>query len=194
MVAGGYTFSPAISKLGDFLYKDTNGDKKLNDDDRVIKGSSIPKATYGINASASYKGFDLNIIGQGVSGLDFYDGGAYNTFNLHWDYIQRENVLNRWTPGNKSTAYPRLTYGLANNDVNSDYWLKDISYFRIKSIQFGYAVPNKITSKFKVDRLRLYTSLENYFTFTSFDGFDPENAGVTYPNMKQFIVGLNITF
>lgn len=194
MIADGYTFSPAIPKPGDFLYKDIVPDKKINDDDRVIKGSTIPNATYGINVSASYKGFDLNIVGQGVSGLDFYDGGAYNTFNLHWDYVQRENVLNRWTPENKSTEYPRLTFGLANNDVNSDYWLKDVSYFRIKSLQFGYALPKRITSKFLVDRLRLYTSFENYFTFTSYDGFDPENAGVTYPNMKQFVAGLNITF
>ncbi|HBL75716.1 MAG TPA: SusC/RagA family TonB-linked outer membrane protein [Prolixibacteraceae bacterium] len=194
MIADGYTFSPAIPKPGDFLYKDLTDDKKINDDDRVIKGSSIPKATYGINIGASYKGVDLNIIGQGVSGLNYYDGGTFNSFNLHWDYIMRENVLNRWTPDNKTTAYPRLTAGLANNDVNSDYWLANVSYFRIKSIQLGYTIPKRISSKILINRFRLYTSLENYFTFTSYEGFDPENAGVTYPNMKQFIVGLNVTF
>ena len=195
MIADGYTFSPAIPKPGDFLYKNTNDDKKIDDSDRVIKGSSIPKATYGLNISASYKGFDLNVIGQGVHGLDSYWGGdSFNTFDLHWDYIMRENVLNRWTLENKTTAYPRLTTGLGNNTVNSDYWLYSVSYFRIKSIQLGYTIPARITSKFLVNRFRLYTNLENYFTFTSYDGFDPENAGVSYPNMKQFIIGLNVTF
>ena len=195
MIADGYTFSPSIPQPGDFLYKDTNGDKKINDDDRVIKGSSIPKATYGINVSASYKGFDLYVLGQGVSGIDTYWGGdAFNTFDLHWDYIMRESVQNRWTPDNKSTSYPRLTFGLPNNTLNSDYWLQSASYFRIKSLQLGYTIPTKITSKASISRFRVYTSLENYFTFTDYDGFDPENVGVTYPTMKQWVVGFNVTF
>ncbi len=195
LTANGYSFSPAVPEPGDFLYKDQNDDKKINDDDRTIKGSSIPKATYGLNINCSYKGIDLFIVGQGVSGIDSYWGGdTYNTFNLHWDYIQKSNIVNRWTETNKSTQYPRLTTGLANNTVGSDYWLYDASFFRIKSIQLGYTVPSMITKKFLVQRLRLYASLENYFTFTSYPGFDPENAGVTYPNMKQFIAGINITF
>jgi TonB-linked SusC/RagA family outer membrane protein len=195
LIADGYTFSPAIPQPGDFLYKNQNDDKVINDDDRVIKGSSIPKATYGINISASYKGIDLFVLGQGVSGIDSYWGdGTFNTFNLHWDYIQKADITNRWTEANKSARYPRLTTGLANNTIGSDYWLYDASFFRIKSIQLGYTVPARISSKFLIQRLRLYTTLENYFTFTDYPGFDPENAGVAYPNMKQFIAGLNITF
>ncbi|MGV8094204.1 MAG: TonB-dependent receptor [Mangrovibacterium sp.] len=196
LLAEGYSFYPATPQPGDFLYRNAKDDETIgNDDDRVIKGSSIPKMTYGINLNASYKGFDLYVLGQGVSGIDAYYGGdAFNTFDLHWDYLIRKSVLNRWTPQNKSTKYPRLTNKLPNNTSTSDYWLQSAAYFRIKSMQFGYTVPRHITSKVYVDRFRLYTGLENFFTFSNYDGFDPENVGVTYPTMKQWVVGLNVTF
>ncbi len=202
LLAKGYTFSLKPSP-GDFLYKNIDADatdkpgSKIigNDDDRVIKGSSIPKMTYGINLSAAYKGFDLYVLGQGVSGVDAYYGGdEFNTFDLHQDYVINAKVLNRWTPTNKSTIYPRLTPKIGNNTVPSDYWLQSAAYFRIKTIQLGYTVPQNISSKIFINRLRVYTTLENFFTFTDYDGFDPENVGVVYPTMKQWIFGLNVTF
>ncbi|MBK5720987.1 TonB-dependent receptor [Dysgonomonas sp. Marseille-P4677] len=200
LIADGYKFGTSIGgtpKPGDMLYKDTDGNKTFDLDDRVIKDySSLPKMTYGINLSAAYKGIDLNIVGQGVSGARGYWGNdGFNTFNINEGFLQRAEVLNRWTPENKSTEYPRLlTSGSALNTANSDYWLYNTSYFRIKSIQMGYTLPKKLSSKFMVERLRVYTNLENYFTFTSFDGYNPENSSMAYPLMKQWVIGLNVTF
>ncbi|MCS3552759.1 MULTISPECIES: TonB-dependent receptor [unclassified Sphingobacterium] len=200
LLADGYTFGTyvgGVPKPGDMLYKDTNGDKIFNDQDRVVKAySALPKITYGLNMNVGYKGFDLSVIGQGTGGVKEYWGNdGFNTFNINEGFLQREEILNRWTPENKSKEYPRLlNSGSALNTMYSDYWLYNTSYFRIKSLQLGYALPQAMTSKFKVDRLRVYANLENYFTFTTFKGYNPENASVSYPLMKQWVVGLNVTF
>ena len=200
LLADGYTFSSYVGGTpspGDMLYKDVNGDKVFNDQDRVVKAySSLPKLNYGINVSAAYRSFDLNIVGQGIGAVRQYWGNdGFNTFNINEGFLQRAEILNRWTPENKSTEYPRLrTSGSALNTAYSDYWLYNTSYFRIKSIQLGYALPAATTTRFKVDRLRIYANLENFFTFTKFDGYNPENASVSYPLMKQWVLGLNVTF
>ncbi|MBO9591562.1 MAG: TonB-dependent receptor [Niabella sp.] len=200
LVADGYTFGTYVGgtpKPGDMLYKDANGDKVFNEKDRVVKNySSLPKYTYGLNVSIAYKGIDLNIVGQGVGGVKQYWGNdGFNTFNLNEGYLQRTEILNRWTPENKSTVYPRLlTSGSALNTAYSDYWLYNTSYFRVKSLQLGYALPRQVTNRLKIDRLRVYADLENYFTFTDFKGYNPENSGISYPLMKQWIIGLNIAF
>ncbi len=200
LIADGYTFATYVGgkpKPGDLLYKDTNGDKIFNEEDRVIKDySSLPKYTYGLNLSVAYKNIDLNVVAQGIGGVKEYWGNdGFNTFNLNEGFLQRKEILNRWTPENKSTEYPRLlTSSSALNSVYSDYWLHNTSFFRIKSLQLGYALPYATSSKFKVERLRVYANLENYFTFTKFQGYNPENASIAYPLMKQWVVGLNITF
>ncbi|MCK3684368.1 TonB-dependent receptor [Maribellus sp. YY47] len=199
LLAEGYTFSSYVGGTpspGDILYKNNNDDKVFDDNDRVIKGSSLPKLSYGINIGAAYKGFDFNIVGQGVSNVKGYWGNdGFNTFNINEGFLLRSEVLDRWTPENKSTKYPRLhTSGASINTAYSDYWLYDTSYFRIKSIQLGYTFPQRINSIFQIERLRLYTNLENYFTFTSFDGYNPENPSMAYPLMKQWVIGLNLTF
>ncbi|MVZ65683.1 SusC/RagA family TonB-linked outer membrane protein [Sphingobacterium sp. DK4209] len=200
LVNDGYTFGTYVGgkpKPGDMLYKDTNGDKIFDDQDRVVKDySALPKYTYGFNVSVAYKDFDLNVVAQGMSAVQQYWGNdGFNTFNINEGFLQRKEILNRWTPENKSTEYPRLlTSGSALNTVYSDYWLYNTSYFRIKSLQLGYALPQATSSKFKVDRLRVYANLENYFTFSKFEGYNPENASVAYPLMKQWVIGLNITF
>ncbi|SEO08343.1 TonB-linked outer membrane protein, SusC/RagA family [bacterium A37T11] len=199
LLADGYTFGSYVGgtpSAGDMLYKDVNGDKVFNENDRVVKDySALPKFTYGINLSAAYKGFDLNVVGQGIGGVRQYWGNdGYNTFNINEGFLQQANILNRWTEENKSTKYPRLrTSSSALNTAYSDYWLYNTAYFRIKSIQLGYALPTALSNRFKVDRLRIYANLENFFTFTKFDGYNPENTSVSYPLMKQWVLGLNIT-
>lgn len=200
LLANGYTFGSDIGgkpKPGDFLYKNTNDDKAFNLEDRVVKDfSSLPKLTYGININAAYKDFDISIVGQGVGKVKGYWGNdGFNTFNINEGFLQKADILNHWTPENRSTEYPRLlTSGSALNTAHSDYWLYNTSYFRIKSIQAGYTLPRKLTSNFLVDRLRVYTNLENYFTFTHFEGYNPENTEMSYPLMKQWVIGLNVTF
>lgn len=200
LIADGYTFSSHVGgtpEPGDFLYKDTDGNKVFNDEDRVLKKSSIPKITYGINLNATYKNLDLSIMGQGVGGVHGYWGGdGFNTFNINDNFLIRENVLKHWTPENQSKKYPRLRQSTdaRNSSPKSDYWLYNTSFFRIKSVQLGYSIPKKLTSKLMIDQLRVYTNLENFFTFTDFEGFNPENPTMSYPLMKQWTIGLNLTF
>lgn len=196
----GYVFGTYVGgqpKPGDFLYKDTNGDKVFDDKDRVVKDySALPKTTYGLNINVAYKSFDFSMVGHGVSGvMQYWGNDGFNTFNINEGFLQNAQILNRWTPENKSTEYPRLrTSSSALNTMYSDYWLQNTSFFRIKSIQLGYALPQQIASKIKLERLRVYANMENYFTFTKFKGYNPENANVSYPLMKQWVIGLNVTF
>ncbi|SCD19146.1 SusC family [Proteiniphilum saccharofermentans] len=199
LLAEGYSFSTDLGgtpKPGDILYKDTNGDKVFDREDRVIKDySTLPKMTYGININTAYKGLDFSIVGHGVTGSKGYWGqDGINSFNINEGFLLRTNVLDHWTPENRSTKYPRLQIAGTSNTYYSDYWLYDTSYFRIKSIQLGYSLPKRMISKFQIERLRIYANLENYFTFTSFEGYNPENTSMDYPLMKQCVIGLNLTF
>lgn len=199
LLADGYTFAAAIGgtpQPGDLLYKDTNDDKVFNLDDRTVRDfSTLPSMTYGITLNAAYKGVDFMVMGQGCSGAHGYWGNdGFNTFNINEGFLQRKSILNRWTEKNHSTEYPRLrTSASTLNSVNSDYWLYNTSYFRIKSIQLGYTLPANFTKKFNVKRLRIYTNLENFFTFTDFEGYNPENTSMAYPLMKQCVFGINVT-
>lgn len=199
LLADGYSFSTDLGgtpKPGDMLYKDTNGDKVFDREDRVIKDySTLPKMAYGININTTYKGLDFSIVGHGVSGARGYWGqDGINSFNINEGFLLRSNVLDHWTPENRSTKYPRLQIAGTSNTYYSDYWLYNTSYFRIKSIQLGYSLPKRMISKFQIEKLRVYANLENYFTFTSFEGYNPENTSMDYPLMKQCIIGLNLTF
>jgi hypothetical protein len=199
LLANGYSFSTDLGgtpKPGDMLYKDTNGDKVFDREDRVIKDySTLPKMAYGININTTYKGLDFSIVGHGVSGARGYWGqDGINSFNINEGFLLRSNVLDHWTPENRSTKYPRLQIAGTSNTYYSDYWLYNTSYFRIKSIQVGYSLPKRMISKFQIEKLRVYANLENYFTFTSFEGYNPENTSMDYPLMKQCIIGLNLTF
>jgi TonB-linked SusC/RagA family outer membrane protein len=199
LLTNGYTFSTDLGgtpQPGDMLYKDTNNDKIFDREDRVIKDySTLPKMTYGININVAYKGLDFSIVGHGVSDARGYWGqDGINSFNINEGFLLRTNVLDHWTSENRSTKYPRLQIAGTSNTYYSDYWLYNTSYFRIKSTQLGYTLPKKLTSKFQIERLRVYTNLENYFTFTNFEGYNPENTTMDYPLMKQCVIGLNLTF
>ena len=121
---------------------------------------------------------------------------AYNTPSVRFGYqINKEVADGRWYEGRTDATYPRLLqYSDTRNMKNSDFYLEDRSFLKIRNIQLGYTVPKAITQKFIVQRLRVYCSLENFFTFTSFKGFDPEVSGMNYPTMKQCTLGLNISF
>lgn len=198
--ADGYTFAKEIGgepTPGDLLYKDTNEDKVFNLEDRTVRNySRLPKITYGLNISMSYKGFDFSMAGQGLGGTHGYWGNdGFNTFNINEGFLLRKTTLKRWTETNKSTKYPKLrTTAATLNSVNSDYWLYNTSFFRIKSIQLGYTLPSNLTQKVFVKSFRLYTNLENYFTFTNFEGYNPEYPTMSYPLMKQWVIGVNLTF
>lgn len=187
-------------KAGDVKLVDINGDGTIDTNDRMSFNSNIPKFTFGINLSAEYKGFDLSLLFQGTSGAnkffygEWYEGPSYEALTgLHF----RE----RWTENNQNgnAKVPRLE--AANNRNMSTYnsfYLKDVSYLRLKNAQLGYTIPSQITNKFLVSRLRVYFSGSNLFTISGLDqGLDPESRSgrpTAFPPLRIINFGVNIVF
>lgn len=198
---GSYKWTRQIRNLapGDLRYANLNGDDIVNDDDREVLGSTIPRYTFGLSFSGRYKGFDLNFLLQGVGKVDgyltalsqpFYSGGT--AFEIH---------KNRWTKENPNpnADFPRLYFGDNNNYRESDFYKKSAAYARLKNIQLGYTIPASITRKAFIEHLRMYVTGENLLTVTSFwDGWDPELApgqsGGYYPQVKSIGFGVDIRF
>lgn len=185
-------------QMGDFLYKDTNGDGLINLDDRVNIGyGGTPQIFYSLSFGASHKGIDASVAMDGVADARQYFLNTYHTTQIRWSRIINSEVAEgRWYEGRTTTAtYPRfLLEGDNRNLQMSDFWLQDVSYLKIRNIQLGYSLPKEWISKAYLTKLRCYLSLENYFTFTKFKGMDPEVSGMNYPSMKQFVLGINVAF
>jgi len=193
---------------GDVIFLDIAGEKsntpdgKITDADKTKIGKGMPDWTFGLSLGADWKGFDLNLFFQGTAGNDVFD------FSQRGD-IQAMNrpswMLDRWIGEGTSNKIPRMTAVNPNrNWRSSDLYIKDGSYVRLKTIQLGYSLPTSLLEKASVQRLRLFVTAENLFTFTSYDGFDPEiaagdyfNIGVDkgiYPQSRTISVGANLTF
>ncbi|BEH00281.1 SusC/RagA family TonB-linked outer membrane protein [Bacteroides sedimenti] len=190
-------FAYGRPQLGDLLYKDLNGDGLINDDDRKVVGNGPnPKFAYGLNLGAKYKGIDFSVMLQGVTGIKMYWLDGYYTPTVRWGYlINKEIADGRWYQGRTDATYPRLldSSNTRNTQV-SDFWMQNKSFFKIKNIQLGYSLPKELIAKLNIEKVRFYGSLENFFTFSSYKGMDPEVSGTNYPTMKQASVGINITF
>ena len=207
---------PGAVALGDIQYKDQltidtdedgvfdEADGMIDSNDRVIIGNTIPKFLYSANARVNYKNFDLGIIIQGVSDVDTYAGAhfAYNAFQQD-DRGMISNLWaeKRWTPENPSDELPRLVSGSSYNGnyQDSSFWVNDISYLRIKNIQLGYNLPTSLVNKYGLNKLRLYVSADNVFTFTNWKwDYDPERnqtAGAPgLPNVSTFVLGFDVQF
>ena len=162
---------------------------------------------YSLNLSANWKGFDISIMGQGVQGVNHYaDGWGIRPFR-QGSPISKDYIKHMWTEDNPYNAkYPKLYYdnmGGTKNNRASTYYLHDGSYFRLKNLTFGYTVPQKVTRKINVEKVRFYFSGDNILTFTKFpQGGDPErnytsNTStrlVYYPQNKIYSLGVNLTF
>ncbi|PRD47257.1 SusC/RagA family TonB-linked outer membrane protein [Sphingobacterium haloxyli] len=182
---------------GDLLYRDSNGDGVINDEDRVAVGNgTAPRITYGINMGFDYKGFDFAMLLQGNAGNKVIWTDNYFTPNVRWGYQINQDIADgRWIEGKTDAQYPRLLpYTDTRNSRNSDFWLQNKSFMRVKNIQLGYTLPNNISERFAVQNVRIFGSLENFWTFTDYMGFDPEVDGTQYPTMKQAVFGLSLTF
>ncbi len=182
---------------GDIIYKDLDGDGEITlEDDRQVIGSHIPRYTYGFRGNMAWKGVDFSFFLQGVGEVDGYlYGSARHAFATESNMPQKVH-LDRWTPENTDASYPRLAYQQSYNQRLSTFWLEDASYLRLKNVQVGYTLPASLTEKFRVSRLRIYASADNLLTKTDFFyGFDPESPvsnGNFYPQVKTYVLGLNI--
>lgn len=195
-------FGSVRTAPGDFQYADLSGPKGIPDGvvdafDRTVIGNPFPKMIYNFNGSINYKGLDMSILFEGVSGLDriLNDNGQTA---LEGD---RNNALsywvNRWTPANPSTTLPRI--GGQNNAVISTFYVEDASYLRLKNLEIGYAFPTSFTQKFGVSKLRIFAGAQNILTFTKMKNFDPErarggNTDQLTPLYKVYTFGLNLKF
>ncbi|KAA0992749.1 SusC/RagA family TonB-linked outer membrane protein [Dyadobacter aurulentus] len=197
---------------GDFRYRDINGDNQLSDADRVKLGSPWPTLTYGMNFDFTYKGFDLNVMFQGVAGNQIFHSNKFAIYPLKYFggsgvVNGSREVLNRWTPGSGNNEIPRLAYVDANGNYanSSSFYVEDGDYMRIRNITLGYRIPQTLVSKTKVFQgARFYLSAQNLFTFTKYSGFDPEigstnplQSGVdngVYPQPRTFMAGVNFSF
>ena len=199
------------TQAGDIKYADISGpdgvpDNVVDEYDRTVIGNRFPNFEYSVSLGASWKGFDLSLLGQGVSGVDHYASGwglrpFYQGTPISQDYID-----NMWTEEHTNAKYPRLYFadmGGTKNQRESTYWLYDGSYFRLKNLTFGYTLPKALTQKAKIQRLRVYFSGDNLLTFTKFpQGGDPERNYnstkgtrlVYYPQNRIISFVINLDF
>ena len=190
------------ARPGDFRYQDTDDNGTIDDNDRVDLGNPFPKVTFGLNVNVSAYGFDLGITSAGQAGNKIFSV-------LRRPDLTMSNygawVLDRWHGEGTSNSIPRV----AHNDTNlnwtrpSDFYLRDGDFWRIRNITLGYTV--NIPEKYYLRKVRVFASVDNAFTFTKYDGYDPEvgNGGSilgsgldrgVYPRPRTVSVGLNLTF
>ncbi len=186
-------------ELGDFLYRDANGDGKLDSDDRVEIGhGTVPELTFGANLGLMWNGFDFSVLFQGVGNHQvYYNNQAFRFVTVMGQSLIKDITDNAWTPDNAyDSKYPVLRNNAnSKNNIASDAFVHNAAYLRCKNIRLGYTLPKKITTRFFVEDLKIYTSIDNLFTLTRFPGLDPEiGANVGYPALRQYSVGINISF
>ncbi|EDM34007.1 putative outer membrane protein [Pedobacter sp. BAL39] len=204
----------AYAKPGDIRYVNvldggTNDD--INDKDRVYAGSPFPKFTTGLQFNSRYKDFSLSVQLYGAFGQKLYNDvlrelDSYGNSNYR-------TAINPWTPTNTDTSFPRLGYQFAANDRginenargNTDRWIEDGSFLRLRNVELGYNLPSKLISKANISNARLYVSGQNLFTITNYSGLDPDVVGANpnlepgvdngnYPSSRIISFGLSVGF
>jgi TonB-linked SusC/RagA family outer membrane protein len=199
----GYKFKGVNPATGDPEFYDLDGSGDLNDGDLTYIGDAIPDFTYGLTLTAAWKGLDLTVFCTGAQGNDIFN--CINRSDIP-SYNKMKEVFydNRWTAQNTSGTVPRA--GATNMDKYqiSDALVYDGSYFKVKQIQLGYTLPRRWVNRAAIQNVRLYASLDDFFTFTKYPGFDPEAAASStagmgvdkgaYPCSKKVVLGFNIEF
>ncbi len=193
------------AQAGDIKYADLNNDGTITSDDQTWLGSGLPKVSFGLNARAEYRGFDLSIATNGAAGfkaVDFVDvtlNSSYGALNKSID------LLNAWTPENTNTNVPRVSYktsGSVTNDYFSQRFLQDTSYLKIANVELGYNFPDEWFGGY-INRVRLYASGQNLYTFSKYRGYNVDFAGGTftpgynyasYPTPRTIMFGAHFSF
>jgi hypothetical protein len=194
---------------GDIRYVDVNGDGVIDAKDRTDIGDPIADVTMGFNLQLNYKNFDFAAYTYASIGNDM----VRNYERVLSDANRLDYVLDRWTGEGTSNSVPRVTTGATSNNVFSDYFVEDASYFRIQNVQLGYTINPNVTQKAGISKVRLYAGVNNLYTFTKYKGFDPGSsvgptnqdnvsqspigAGIDYgfyPVPRTYLLGLNINF
>ena len=205
---------------GDFIFKDLNNDGVVDSKDQKVLGSPIPKFTYGFNAGASYKNFDLNIVVSGVQGVQLANSLKFYTENASTGHNASTAILNRWRKPGDIAALPRAGQNVTatGNLRPSDFFVENGSYLRVRNVTLGYTFTKTALNSFSgnvLSRLRVYVAAQNLFTITKYTGYDPEistqtNGGVNggasdyifnrgiddgqIPQPRTFLAGIQVGF
>ncbi|MFZ4546219.1 MAG: SusC/RagA family TonB-linked outer membrane protein [Bacteroidales bacterium] len=203
----GYLTDGVDPATGNMKYKDVNDNKIFDPGDRTIIGHAQPKFTYGFTNNLTYGPFDLNVFFQGSQGNDIFNATRVDLEGMFDSKNQSTVVLNRWTPENTITDIPRAIGGGKTDNVrNSDRFVEDGSYIRLKTLTLSYRILDDNAKIKAISKLSVYVTGQNLLTFTKYSGFDPEvnafgNSAVelgidygTYPQTQSVIVGLNVEF
>jgi len=177
---------------------------------RVIVGSPYPDLIGGLTNNLTYKDFDLSFTFQGQWGADLYNnGGRFQSANADFYDNQSRDQLNRWQQPGDITNVPQARFGESNGTQHSSRYLQNADFIRLRNMSLGYSLPNSVTEKINVGRIRLYFTGFNLLTFTDYDGYDPESTddstaaanniqvGETFysaPPARTYTLGLNIDF
>ena len=187
-------------KPGDIKYVDQNKDGVINNSDRVIIGSRIPRNTYSANFFFDYKGFDVTLFFQGV--------GKYNGLQIQdaaWAFFNAGSVrdihLGRWSPlktaaENAVATYPRFFISQTNNTQTSSYWMDNASFIKLKTVSIGYSLPAAVLRKTPFSLFKIYVSGQNVFSWDKVPGYDPEaplGNPFNYPQVSSFVAGVHIS-
>lgn len=187
-------------KPGDVIYVDQNKDGKINQSDKIDLGNGMPDFTFGFSVNLDYKNFDFNVTANGVAGNKIVQSYR-NHANKKANYTSA--VLDRWTGEGTSNKMPRVTEGNVNWNF-SDLYLQDGDYLRISNVSLGYDFSQLVNWEY-LSQFRLYAQVQNAFTFTKYNGMDPEIGYGTsswvsgidlgyYPRPRVYLVGVNVKF
>ena len=194
-----------LADAGDVKFVDVNGDGVIDDADKVECGSGIPKLEVNLNFNVAWKGFDLSGVIGSAWGHKLYNGNMYFYESMNAGSNFLTSTLDAWTPTNTNTDVPRAIFNDPNGNLKeSDRFLKNGNFVRLRQIQLGYTLPAHITRKAFIENLRFYFSADNLFTITSYKGVDPEfsranvlNTGIDkliYPFTRSFTIGAQVSF
>lgn len=193
--------------VGRFRYADTNGDHQITPEDRVFLGNPNPDFSYGLNLGLTYRSFDFSMFLYGVQGNQIWNNVKWWTdFYSSFAGAKSHTALyDSWTPENHNATAPiqetNGSFSVAN--VPNSYFVEEGSYLRARNVQLGYTLPSSTLERVGIDRLRVYVQAVNLFTITGYSGIDPEITGGTtnfgidegaYPNQRQYLVGVNLSF
>mgnify|MGYP000693045017 FL=1 len=197
--------------VGDFKYKDLNGDGHIDGDDQKVLGNGFPKLNYGLTLNASWKNWDAMIYMYGVAGMKINSYAAMKMTQLYKtgggvQNTLKEYINNAWSESNTNTMYPRMTMNDNNTNMKaSDAYVKKGDFLKIANIQIGYTFPKRWLQPLRMDNARIFASVENLACFSGYNKFgDPEvgNAAVLqtgfdggrYPYPRTFTFGLSVQF
>lgn len=188
--------------VGRIRYKDINGDGKITTDDQTWLGSDQPKVMAGLNFSASYKGFDLNLFFNGMIRDVWNNSKFYTDLFQCWNGNHTTRLLeamDAWTRYEETGVYdsdiPALVAVDSNNENrSSEFYVENGSFIKLKTVTLGYTLPEQIIKKAHLSNVRFYLQAQNVFTLTKYTGADPEGLGYTYPQPRMYTFGMSIGF